>query len=123
MAKRRRIIQNFKNTEDLDLNESDEFIFGKYETEGIGPLNRMSDTVSSARGTQAAQTFYRQYHSIVDHPHLTHRAVSVIRISVNELDEWIATGLLKKTDAAFEPDPHMRETLKHFRKFIASTGK
>lgn len=112
--KKKKTVQEFKGITNLDLNESDEFIFTQYVQWGGHMVRSMNSLVSDA---DVLATTYANYQE-----HKMQDPAVETWFGYHRIEDYLAAGLVRKTDEGLTADKHLTSTIEHFLRFLRNKG-
>jgi hypothetical protein len=123
-----RIVKEFR--ESVQLNESDEYLFKTYMTEGVWVLLSMQCLAANQETLNKALSAYREWqkipHEIRTEAEYGLYAPDIFRASfsyaVYKIEDLISAGFIKISGESGTVDPHMRDTLDRFVLVLKNKG-
>jgi hypothetical protein len=129
-SKRKRIINEFKAETNIQLNESDEYLFKTYMTHGEHIMVAMQRLTASQETLDRALSAYREWQKIPDeirsHAEYGLYAEDIFRGSasyeVYKIEDLITAGFIKISNESGAVNPQMKDTLDRFVLFLKNKG-
>ena len=123
---RRRTVREFKGSTTIRLNDTDEFVFEQYLSEGVSALERLNSWAtdpSQARRAWLRRNYYRNLQAHSPHPEVARRPETHLLFFQSEaINDAIEAGFLKREGSSISVDVHMKQTLEHFMLFLKNKG-
>jgi len=128
--KQEHVVKEFKETMGVQLNESDEYLFKTYMTDGVWVLLSMQCLAVNQETLNKALSAYREWqkipHEIRTEAEYGLYAPDIFRASfsyaVYKIEDLISAGFIKINGESGTVDPHMRGTLDRFALFLKNKG-
>ena len=125
-AKRKTHVRNFKAVTKRNLNENDEFIFAGYIEKGDEDLSRMQELIKNDKFLHELHARHLKAKEGTEPYPDIEREPQVIWIPAYSpltiFGELIDSGFIKADGESLSVDPHMKETLDHFIRYLKNTG-
>jgi hypothetical protein len=124
--KKKKIVEEFKQTSSYKLRNEDQFFFDTYvRDQGVLMLSMLS-MISDPKALQTVFEQHEEYKKRAKHPIPTRPPLHPYEMNYVEniwyysrmMDEYLKVGLVKKTDEGIVVDEHMRRTLEEFVSFL-----
>ena len=123
--KRKKAVEQFKAVTNLELNESDEFIFTQYIERGDALLLSMQQLISDPDNLAKAYARDREHKKREDHPRVRpplnryeQDYVVDIWFYSQRIEDYLDAGIIRKKDDGLIVDDHLSTTLDHFIRFL-----
>ena len=128
--KQKRVVKEFKEARSVQLNESDEYLFKTYMTEGVWVLLSMQCLAASQETLNKGLSAYREWqkipHEIRTEAEYGLYAPDIFRASfsyaVYKIEDLISVGFIKISGESATVDPHMKDTLDRFVLVLKNKG-
>ena len=124
-GKRKKAVKQFKAVTNLELNESDEFIFTQYIEHGDALLLSMQQLISDPDNLAKAYARYQEHKKREDYPRVRppldryeQDYVFGIWFYSQRIEDYLDAGIIRKKDDGLIVDDHLSTTLDHFIRFL-----